>query len=108
MKKEEEDGRDAVADGRRVDYLTPFLANVKDPNNLTKDEGRHVRDACLKALKERCVVRWIESMVAILREGGGIVRSNVVFGNVDAHGLVRGLAVCDAGCWSARTSSRRG
>lgn len=69
MKKEEEDGRDAVADGRRVDYLTPFLANVKDPNNLTKDEGRHVRDACLKALKERCVVRRIESRAA--REGRG-------------------------------------
>lgn len=53
MKKEEDGSRDLVSDSRRVDYLTPFLANIKDPNNLTKDEARHVRDACLKALKER-------------------------------------------------------
>jgi hypothetical protein len=53
--KEEEMGREDTTDHRRVDYLTPFLANVKDPGNMTKDEARHVRDSCLKALKERCV-----------------------------------------------------
>jgi len=41
----------------KVDYLTPFLQLVKDENNLSRDEARHVRDMCLKAAKERLLER---------------------------------------------------
>jgi hypothetical protein len=53
VKKEDDHSMDDTTDHRRVDYLTPFFASVKDLSNITKDEARHVRDACLKALKER-------------------------------------------------------
>lgn len=52
-KSEDKTGLDDPVNERRVDHLTPFLANVKDPANMTKEEARHVRDNCLKALKER-------------------------------------------------------
>ncbi|KAI8894392.1 hypothetical protein BC833DRAFT_568385 [Globomyces pollinis-pini] len=38
-----------------IDYLSPFLINYEDPNNLTKDEMLAAKDACLKSLRERLV-----------------------------------------------------
>jgi uncharacterized protein (DUF2267 family) len=40
-----------------INYLTPFLAKVRDPSKLTREEAQRVRDACLKALKERLLER---------------------------------------------------
>ncbi len=44
-------------DERQVDYLNPFLQNVADPKNPSRDEAQSARDSCLKALKERLLER---------------------------------------------------
>ncbi|KAH6571185.1 hypothetical protein BASA61_001782 [Batrachochytrium salamandrivorans] len=38
-----------------IDYLTPFLINYKNPDNLGRDDALAVKDACLKSLKERLI-----------------------------------------------------
>eukprot|EP01029_Cantina_marsupialis_P012390 TRINITY_DN2734_c0_g2_i1.p1 TRINITY_DN2734_c0_g2~~TRINITY_DN2734_c0_g2_i1.p1 ORF type:complete len:779 (-),score=234.22 TRINITY_DN2734_c0_g2_i1:166-2502(-) len=40
-----------------VDYLTPFLQFVINPNNISKSEAQKARDDCLRALKERLLER---------------------------------------------------
>jgi hypothetical protein len=40
-----------------ADYLTPYLRNVKDINNITKEEALDVRQTCLDACKARLVER---------------------------------------------------
>lgn len=47
----------AGADAKGVDYLTPYLRNIKDPAKITKDEALEVRQTCLDALKARLVER---------------------------------------------------
>ena len=47
----------AGVDTKGVDYLTPYLRNVKDPQKITKDEALEVRQACLDALKARLLER---------------------------------------------------
>eukprot|EP00956_Cyclotella_meneghiniana_P024642 scaffold49757_cov82-Cyclotella_meneghiniana.AAC.2 len=43
---------------KTYDYLSPFLAQLDNPNNpLTKEEAIQVREACLKNLKERLMDR---------------------------------------------------
>lgn len=44
-------GRDSMKNDNIVDYLTPFLQGVKDPNNLSREEATKAREACLRALK---------------------------------------------------------
>ena len=38
-----------------VDYLSPFLLGVADPLHLTREEALAVKDAALKAMKERLI-----------------------------------------------------
>ena len=40
-----------------ADYLAPFLRNVKDVRNITKEEALEVRQTCLDAAKARLVER---------------------------------------------------
>jgi hypothetical protein len=51
--------RDAsyTSEAKGTDYLTPFLKNVSDPNNLTREDALSIRQACLDALKARLVER---------------------------------------------------
>jgi len=48
---------DNQSDAKGVDYLTPFLRNIKDLSKITKEEALEVRQACLDALKARLVER---------------------------------------------------
>lgn len=41
----------------QVDYLTPFLQHVPDIRNVSAADAQRARDACLKALKDRLLVR---------------------------------------------------
>lgn len=50
---EEDEGHDT----KGIDYLTPYLRNIKDIKNITKEEALEVRQACLDALKARLVER---------------------------------------------------
>lgn len=45
------------SESKGTDYLTPFLKNVSDPNNLTREDALAIRQACLDALKARLVER---------------------------------------------------
>jgi hypothetical protein len=38
-----------------VDYLSPFLVNISNANNFSREEAIQIRDNCLKALKERLI-----------------------------------------------------
>ena len=40
-----------------IDYLSPFLLSAKDPNAVTKTEAQQIREACLKAYKDRLIER---------------------------------------------------
>ena len=40
-----------------INYLGPFLVHVRDPLNMKREEAQRVRDACLKALKDRLLER---------------------------------------------------
>lgn len=40
-----------------VDYLTPFLQDIKDFSKISRAEAEAARDACLKSLKERLLER---------------------------------------------------
>ncbi len=40
-----------------LDYLSPFLRNVKDPNNITREEALEIRQNCMDGLKARLVER---------------------------------------------------
>ena len=44
-------------DRRYLDYLTPYLQNITDPSNITREDAQKVRDNCLKALKDRLLER---------------------------------------------------
>ena len=44
-------------DLKGVDYLTPYLRNIKDLSSITKEEAIEVRQACLDGLKARLVER---------------------------------------------------
>ncbi len=39
------------------DYLTPFLRNLKEPNNLSREDAMDIRQTCLDSLKARLVER---------------------------------------------------
>ena len=47
----------ASAESKGTDYLTPFLRNISDPSQITKEEALSIRQACLDALKARLVER---------------------------------------------------
>ena len=49
--REEEEARKEM----QLDYLAPFLAQLGNPERLTRDDAKKVRDTCLKDLKERLV-----------------------------------------------------
>ena len=53
---EETEEMEEEKDRRQLDYLTPFLANV-DPKNMNREDAQKVREACLKALKDRLLER---------------------------------------------------
>ncbi|CAN0448221.1 unnamed protein product, partial [Laminaria digitata] len=42
---------------QQVDYLTPFLQHVPDIRSVSAADAQRARDACLKALKDRLLVR---------------------------------------------------
>merc|ERR1712070_264488 len=39
------------------DYLTPFLRNLKEPNNLSREDAMDIRQTCLDSPKARLVER---------------------------------------------------
>lgn len=39
------------------DYLSPFMPNIAGTRGLSREEALLVREACLKALKERLIER---------------------------------------------------
>ncbi|KAJ3367026.1 hypothetical protein GGF32_000087 [Allomyces javanicus] len=55
LEKENQKQAEEASKEASVDYLSPFLLNVGNPSALTRDEALTVRDACLKAMKERLV-----------------------------------------------------
>ena len=57
-KKEEEkaEEREDEKDRRQLDYLTPFLQNI-DPKSMSREDAQKVREACMKALKDRLLER---------------------------------------------------
>ncbi|CAE7701684.1 drc7 [Symbiodinium microadriaticum] len=61
---------DNQSDTKGVDYLTPFLRNIKDLSKITKEEALEVRQACLDALKENAkLARKQEQFQRSQREG---------------------------------------
>ena len=46
-----------VNDSFGSDYLTPFLRNLKDPSNLSREDAMDIRQTCLDCLKARLVER---------------------------------------------------
>ena len=44
-------------DTKGLNYLTPYLRNIKDPNHITKEEALDIRQTCLDALRARLVER---------------------------------------------------
>lgn len=54
---ETEEEREDEKDRRQVDYLTPFLQNISDLKSITREDAQKVREACLKALKDRLLER---------------------------------------------------
>ena len=46
-----------ASESKGTDYLSAFLRNVVDPNQITKEEALSIRQACLDALKARLVER---------------------------------------------------
>ena len=50
-------GADASGESKGVDYLSPYLRNVKDLSKMTKEEALEIRQTCLDALKARLVER---------------------------------------------------
>ena len=42
---------------RNLDFLSPFLTNIKDISTLTKEDAISIRDACLKTFKDRILER---------------------------------------------------
>lgn len=56
-RKEAEEAEVKQQDPNHVEYLTPFLQDLPDPNNITRDQAKTARTACLQALKERLLER---------------------------------------------------
>lgn len=54
---DESDDEEADAPEATYDYLSPFLPNISGTRGLTRDEALHVREVCLRALKERLIER---------------------------------------------------
>lgn len=46
-----------ASESKGTDFLTPFLRNVNDPSQISKEEALSIRQACLDALKARLVER---------------------------------------------------
>ncbi|KAI9183524.1 hypothetical protein H9P43_004442 [Blastocladiella emersonii ATCC 22665] len=55
MEKESQKQAEEASKEASVDYLSPFLLNVGNAHALTREEASAVREACLKALKERLI-----------------------------------------------------
>ncbi|KAJ3300534.1 hypothetical protein HK104_010476 [Borealophlyctis nickersoniae] len=53
--KETHKGEEEESKATDLDYLSPFLVNYANPNQLTREESLQVKDACLKSLKERLI-----------------------------------------------------
>jgi hypothetical protein len=49
--------KSANKDSKGSDWLTPYLRNVKDPNNITKEEAMEIKQAVQDAFKARLVER---------------------------------------------------
>lgn len=54
---DESDDEEAEAPEATYDYLSPFLPNISGTRGLTRNEALHVREVCLRALKERLIER---------------------------------------------------
>lgn len=52
---DKENAEDNMSKYGDIDYLSPFLVNVADPNNITREEALAVRESCLKSYKERLI-----------------------------------------------------
>ncbi|ORZ35140.1 hypothetical protein BCR44DRAFT_130074 [Catenaria anguillulae PL171] len=55
LEKESQKQAEEASKEASVDYLSPFLVNVANPNSLTRDEALAVREACLRSFKERLI-----------------------------------------------------
>lgn len=42
---------------KEIDYLTPFLRHVKNPNTISREEALEIRQNCLDSLKTRLIER---------------------------------------------------
>jgi hypothetical protein len=54
---DEDDDEEAAVQEASFDYLSPFLPNIAGTRELNREEALAVREACLKALKERLIER---------------------------------------------------
>lgn len=62
-----------------VDYLTPFLENVGDPNDVSREEAQRAHDACLKSLKERLLERANIIQTRLNEENQKLARKQATF-----------------------------
>mmetsp|Transcript_17952 Transcript_17952/g.56287 ORF Transcript_17952/g.56287 Transcript_17952/m.56287 type:complete len:580 (-) Transcript_17952:1261-3000(-) len=62
-----------------IDYLTPFLQHVQNPNDMSFDEAQHVRDACLRSLKERLIERANILMTSLNEENAKLAKKQAMF-----------------------------
>ena len=62
-----------------VDFLTPFLRNVRDLNNITPEEALDVRQNCLDAFKARLVERANIIQSNLADENAKLVRKQEQF-----------------------------
>ncbi|KAI9224825.1 hypothetical protein BC828DRAFT_372431 [Blastocladiella britannica] len=55
LEKESQKQAEEASKEASVDYLSPFLLNVRTPSSMSKDEANAVRESCLRSLRERLV-----------------------------------------------------
>ena len=66
------------------DYLAPFLAQLSDPEHLTREDAAQIKDRCLKDLKDRLVEKaqliqeWFEREQAALQQKQAWFQQNQV------------------------------
>lgn len=68
-----------ATDRLQVDYLTPFLQNVKELDTVSYEDAQRARDSCLKSLKERLIERANIIMTRLNDENAKLAKKQATF-----------------------------
>ena len=74
-----DDAVESKNEEREIDYLTPFLRNVKDPQKMSAEEALDVRQSCLDAFRARLVERANIIQARLAYENAKLVRKQEQF-----------------------------